>query len=195
MGNLFSVARRISATEGTPFIASDASELKKADKIILPGVGYFRKGMDNLRHSGMNEALQEHALVRRKPILGICLGMQLMADYSEEGDCEGLGWVPAHFEKLPVTDALRYKVPHTGWNQVAVPQDNELFRGIAADAEFYFIHTYGCLEVAPEYLIGHTTYSHRFVSAYGRDHIFGVQFHPEKSHQQGHRLLQNFMDL
>lgn len=195
MGNLFSVARKLSGLGAMPYITNKASDLSRADKIILPGVGHFRQGMDHLHDLGLTDALHEHAVVKKKPVLGICLGMQLMADSSEEGEGKGLGWIQAHFARFRVEDTIRYKVPHTGWNQVDILRQSPLFEGIPDQSEFYFVHSYCCSIVAPEHILCQTSYSYPFVSAYQNENVFGVQFHPEKSHDNGLRLLENFIAL
>lgn len=178
----------------TPVVSSDPSEIQKADKIILPGVGHFKLAMENLAKLDMIDALNEFALVRKKPILGICLGMQLMAKASEEGNTEGLGWIDTAVIRFRVNDTLQYKIPHIGWNQLLIAKDNGLFRNIPDRSEFYFIHAYHYAADGNKDVTGETIYETKFPSAIARENIFGVQFHPEKSQETGISLLENFIN-
>jgi len=195
MGNIHSVSRKLHQLGITATVTSDYKELKKADKIILPGVGHFGKAMENLNQLGLIDTLHEQVLIHQKPILGICLGMQIMAKKSEEGDAQGLGWFDAEVVKFNVDDTLKFKVPHTGWNQVQHQKDSLLTKDIPNLSEFYFVHAYHfqCFDKADE--LHRTDYSYSFVSAIEKNNIFGVQYHPEKSHDAGLQLLKNFAHL
>jgi glutamine amidotransferase len=195
MGNLHSVSKRITKLRSEPVISSVVAEIEKADKIILPGVGHFKKAMDALKHLQLIDVLNEQVLVKKKPILGICLGMQLMAMSSEEGEATGLGWLNAEVKKFKISDSLTYKIPHTGWNQAINKKKSELTKGIADQSEFYFVHGYHMLTHEVSDVLYETVFEYPFISAVERNNIFGVQFHPEKSHDVGNQLLKNFIDL
>ena len=194
-GNLSSIKRCLDRIGARSAVSSRAGAIASADKIILPGVGHFGRAMSSLRESGLLDELNEAVLVKRKPVLGICLGMELMAESSEEGNAEGLGWLKARTIKFRIKDTARHKVPHMGWNGIDVRKPSELLRDVDVDAEFYFAHSYH-LELEDEAdLLTETEYERRFPSNIERENIFGVQYHPEKSHDTGARLLKNFVDL
>lgn len=193
MGNLSSVKKKLRRLKVEPLVSSEPQELLAADKIVLPGVGHFGKAMENLATLNLVEALAESVLERRTPILGICLGMQLMTKRSEEGDAEGLGWFDAEVVRFQVEDRLKYKVPHMGWNQNHNAKQSVLTEGLADSAEFYFVHSYHVRANQREDVLSETDYEYRFASAIEKENIFGVQYHPEKSHDAGEALLQNFL--
>jgi glutamine amidotransferase len=193
MGNLHTVRKSLNRLNLNPVISADPAEIEKADKVILPGVGHFQTAMENLRSLDMIDVLSEFALVKKKPVLGICLGMQLMARVSEEGNAKGLGWLDADVVKFRIKDTLHYKVPHIGWQPITMT-DNLLFKGLSDKDEFYFIHAYHFDNVSPDYITGKTSYESEFVSAVVKENIFGVQFHPEKSHHSGAVVIKNFID-
>lgn len=193
MGNLHSVRRKLSAVGATPVVTSDPARVASADKLVLPGVGHFGKAMRTLAESGLREALDEAVQKRRAPILGICLGMQLLARHSEEGDAEGLGWLDADVVRFRVEDTLRFKVPHMGWNRVDVVRDCALTRDLGPGPELYFVHAYHLVCRDPADILGETEYGYRFPSAVARGNIYGVQFHPEKSHGTGRVILRGFL--
>jgi glutamine amidotransferase len=195
MGNLGSVRRKLEQLDVLAEVTADPDAVKRAEKLVLPGVGHFGEAMSNLKRLGLYEALVEAVLERRVPVLGICLGMQLMARRSEEGSSEGLGWIDAEVVRFAVPDRSRYKVPHIGWGRISVRKQSRLLRGIADDAEFYFVHSYNVRTCAPEIVLADSEYGHDFVSAVERDNLFGVQFHPEKSHHAGALVLRNFVEL
>jgi len=172
-------------------------ELRSADKLVLPGVGSFDAGMERLRTLGLVEALGEAVLGRRTPILGICLGMQLFTRTSEEGNQSGLGWLAADTRRLPVQadDGTRCRLPHMGWAEVAARADSQLFAGAGADERYYFVHSYRV--VCDDHALAAATAEHgvRFTAAIEAPPIFGTQFHPEKSHRFGMRILRNFAAL
>jgi glutamine amidotransferase len=192
MGNLRSVEKGFAAA-GVAGVAitGDARELGLARGIVLPGVGAFRDAAANLASSGLREALLER-VAAGVPLLGICLGMQLLASVGlEDGEWEGLGLVPGRCERL----GGGVKVPHMGWNTVEYPRESPLFAGIEAGSAFYFVHSYHVVPEASGAAIGVTDYGGPFVSAVRSGSVFGVQFHPEKSSERGLALLRNFATI
>ena len=195
MGNLNSVKRKLDKLFAQNIISSDHKDFLQADKIILPGVGHFQMAMENLKNRNLIHALNETVLVKKKPILGICLGMQLMAKQSEEGNSTGLGWFDANIVKFKVLDSLKFKVPHMGWNQINISKPSSLFINVDDHSEFYFVHTYHWKSNNQNDVLNETDYDYTFTSAVEKENIFGVQYHPEKSHDAGEQLLKNFIDL
>ena len=195
MGNLHSVKRKIDKLKANSVITSNPKEILKSDKIILVGVGHFKMAMKNLSQLSLIDSLNEAVLIKKIPVLGICLGMQLMAKKSEEGDVEGLGWIDADIKKIKVEDPIKFKVPHMGWNTVKVIKDSKLMEGISNSSEFYFVHSYFCEANDHSLILNETTYSSIFTSAIEKNNIFGVQYHPEKSHDIGNRVLLNFIKI
>lgn len=195
MGNLHSVQKKLLRLHADVSISSDPKEILAADKLILPGVGHFGKAMENLRRLQLIDTLNEAVLVKGTPILGICLGMQLMAKRSEEGNAEGLAWFDAEIVRFQVEDTLKYKIPHTGWNQVEIKKSSPLMQDIQERAEFYFVHSFHARTSDPSIVLNETQYGYSFVSALEKDNIFGVQYHPEKSHDAGEKLMRNFSSL
>jgi len=176
-------------------VTSSWKEIMESDKIILVGVGHFGKAMDNLKQLDLIDSLTEAVMEKHKPVLGICLGMQLMAKTSEEGDADGLSWIDANVKRIQVSDTVKYKVPHVGWNQIIKMKDSALMKGVGNADEFYFAHSYHMDVFDSNLILNVTEYSNKFVSGIERDNIFGVQYHPEKSHDAGDILLSNFVDL
>jgi imidazole glycerol-phosphate synthase subunit HisH len=194
MGNLHSVKRKLDRIGVHGQITSDPGEVLRADKLILPGVGHFGKAMEYLAALGLVPALQEAVLDRRTPILGICLGMQLFARHSQEGDVEGLGWIDADVTRFAIDDA-RLKVPQMGWNGVRVARPDPVLHGVTEETEFYFVHAYHLVCRDSADVLCETDYGYPFTSVVQRDNLYGVQFHPEKSHEAGEALLRNFLYL
>ena len=194
-GNLNSVKRTLSRVGVTTILTSSADDIRTADKIIMPGVGHFGRAMESLEKLGIVDALNEAVLERRTPVLGICLGMELMAKTSEEGDSCGLGWLDAETVRFDIPREQRFKVPHMGWNQVDVKKPSRLMKDIDPTAEFYFAHSYHLNANDAADVLCETEYGIRFPSAIEKDNIFGVQYHPEKSHDAGAELLKNFVEL
>ena len=169
-------------------IVTTPEELRGVDRIILPGVGTFDNGMKNLKDSGLFDELNTQVLINNKPVLGICLGMQLLMDKSEEGKLDGLGWIKGECKKFRFVDKS-LKIPHMGWN-VASPITNELCDN---DSRFYFVHSYYVKCDEKDNIMLKTNYGMEFVSGVSKDNIFGVQFHPEKSHKYGMDLMKKFI--
>ena len=195
MGNLHSVKKKLDRLKTTSSITSNPRDIIKADKIILVGVGHFAKAMKNIQELDLLDALSEVAIIKKKPVLGICLGMQLMAKDSEEGNTEGLGWLDANVRKMQVDDTLKFKIPHTGWNKITQSKKSHLMKGIPELSEFYFVHSYYLRPNETSNILNETEYCFKFTSAIEKDNIFGVQYHPEKSHDVGEVLLKNFISL
>lgn len=172
-------------------IARDEEELSRATKIILPGVGAFDYAMQRLNASSMRETLEKLVLEEKVPVMGICVGMQIMAKRSEEGMSEGLGWFDAEVLKFDDTKLL---VPEMGWNSVE-HDDNAIFKGLEEHSRFYFLHSYYFKCHNGRNVIGTSDYGVTFASAVNDGNIYGIQFHPEKSHSNGVRLLENFAKL
>ncbi|MFC2136160.1 imidazole glycerol phosphate synthase subunit HisH [Bacteroidota bacterium] len=195
MGNLRSVYNKFKKMNVECLISSDFNDLERADKLILPGVGHFKYGMQKLTELNLLETLNKKVMERKTPILGICLGTQLFAKHSEEGDCIGLGWIDAEVVKFNVSDKIKYKVPHVGWNNVKIYNANLLGEAIVPEDQFYFVHSYHLRSNNHNEVWMTTIYDYEFVSAVHRDNIYGTQFHPEKSHDCGYELLKKFAEL
>mgnify|MGYP001231687840 FL=1 len=196
MGNIHSIVKKIKHLGGDVFVSSNSDEILKSDKIILSGVGHFKQAMNNLRKSKLIDTLNQAALVQKKPILGICLGMQLMGIKSEEGgDIEGLSWINANVKRIKVSDTIKYKVPHMGWNEINIRKESPLMNGVGDKSEFYFSHSYYMDVHESDLILNETEYFSRFVSAIESQNIFGVQYHPEKSHEAGDIILSNYVNM
>lgn len=177
-------------------IASSPDELLDADRIILPGVGAFDWAMSRLNESGMRDALEEAVVGKGKLVLGICVGMQMMAKRSDEGVLDGLGWIDAEVKKFDhVSFTQKTHLPHMGWNDVAPRSAEGLFRNLGSGARFYFLHSYYFLPHNQDQVLAVTDYNGCYASSVCSGNLFGVQFHPEKSHQWGIQLLKNFVEL
>lgn len=194
MGNLGSIANMIKKVGGKAEICSDPGGIANADKLILPGVGAFDHGMRSLQESGLREAMEGAVLRRCVPVLGICLGMQLMLASSEEGQMAGLGWIAGRATRFQ-GGAAALRVPHMGWNSVRPVRDNPLLPAGDVTQRFYFVHSYKVECDDPADAIGVSEYGGQFCSAFGRGNIFGVQFHPEKSHAYGMAMFKRFLEL
>jgi len=191
--NLDSVARAVEECGAQPQITSRPEDLRGCDRLIIPGVGAFGKAMENLRRDGMDQAIRLERERRALPVLGICLGMQLLAEASEEGgDCEGLGLIPGRVVRLERADA-RERVPHVGWNEIEIMAQHPLLAGLATGANFYFVHSYHLRCARQADVLAQTPYCGRFASIVAQDDVMGVQFHPEKSQKAGFHLLRNFL--
>lgn len=196
LGNKSSILRVFDRLKSSTKLSSDPLEILAADKIILPGVGHFSQGMKNLEEMGLISVLNEAVLVKKIPVLGICLGMQLMTNFSEEGNIKGLGWVNA--ETLKIKTSL--KIPHVGWNTLNIKNSNSILKNITETDQFYFVHSYSIHCNEAQDVLSTTLYSEDpksfgFVSSFQKGNIFGTQFHPEKSHSQGLKIIQNFINV
>jgi glutamine amidotransferase len=177
-------------------ITDNPADIARADRCVLPGVGAFTLAMNRICKSGLNDAIFEFVRELQRPLLGICLGMQLIGDHGEEGQgARGLGLLPARAVRLQPKDATE-RIPHIGWNELVLPEvGTGLFAEIPSGTDFYFVHSYHMVCDRPEDVLATTPYCGEFVSAVGRDNLLGVQFHPEKSQRAGIRLLQNFLSI
>lgn len=195
MCNLDSVARAIEECGGDPLVTDQAKDFEVATHIILPGVGAFPDAMRNIRQRSLDKILAEQVLGKQIPFLGICLGMQLLATKGWEiEETAGLGWIEGEVCRFePVGNDTR--IPHIGWNEVMCTQKSPLFEGIPFSKDFYFVHSYYFSCSNEQEILARTPYCGEFVSAVGRELIFGVQFHPEKSQRLGFQVLKNFLSI
>ena len=199
MGNLASVRRTFEKCGvNNVVISDDIKEIEHCDKVVLPGVGAFSNAMDRLVKTGWKKTLKSACGENKKPLLGICLGMQLLADTGDENEkgtaVEGMGLVPGQVKRLEAIE-LHEKIPHVGWNEVAFSNSSSLFEDIKSNSDFYFVHSYHMVPEKEETIIGYTPYCGQFVSAIEQDNVFGVQFHPEKSSRSGIQLIKNFIRI
>jgi glutamine amidotransferase len=191
IGNLRSVEKAFESLGAEVLITSDVHTILGAERVVLPGVGAFGDGMQGLQAIGLVEPLKD-LVARRTPVLGICLGMQLLFEESEEhGRTSGLGLLPGKVRRF---ESSALKVPQTGWNLLIKERQSDLLQGLANDAYAYFNHSYYC-DAASEDMLASADYGVRFAAVVGRDNLYGVQFHPEKSQQVGLKILQNFLEL
>jgi glutamine amidotransferase len=196
VGNIFAFQNVYKRLDIPTKIAKTQEDLSDAKKLILPGVGSFDYAMLQLNASGMREKLDDLVLEKKIPVIGICVGMQMMGNRSDEGKLEGLKWIDS--EILKFDESLiqhRTKLPHMGWNEVAPIKNHPLFIGLEKEAIFYFLHSFYFKCIDPKDSIALSDYGISFSSAVNRDNIYGIQFHPEKSHQYGEKLLHNFAKL
>jgi glutamine amidotransferase len=194
LGNPKSIKNMLSYLGIDAVISDDLNVLKTANRIILPGVGHFAHGMNQLDTLGISDIIKEHALTAQRPILGICLGMQLMTNFSEEGDVDGLGLIDAQTKKFQLQDKS-LKIPHMGWNEVSWQKESPILNSLYEKPRYYFVHSYFVECNNQNDVLGTSHYGQDFVSVFQHDNIIGMQFHPEKSHQFGMELLQNFTKL
>ena len=177
-------------------IAQTAQDIMNAERLILPGVGHFDHAMLQLNRSGMRDAIDKQVLVNKIPVIGICVGMQMMSQRSEEGSEMGLGWIDAEVRKLDDSKINQItKLPHMGWNEVILEKSTDLLCDIRPNSVFYFLHSYYFHCNDSENILATTNYGHNFTSIACRDNIYGIQFHPEKSHNVGQKLLENFSKI
>lgn len=194
-GNAGSVLRMIDKAQGDAQIITTAHQVLNATQLILPGVGAFDHGMTQLRSRGLVEALNEVALVRRIPVLGICLGMHLMCRTSEEGEQTGLGWVDATVCKFPPASQTGMKVPHMGWNTLSLKRPGTLLPPTEQERRYYFVHSYYVKCGQASDIVATTDYGQEIVAAFEHDNLMGMQFHAEKSHRFGLDLISRFVRL
>jgi glutamine amidotransferase len=196
VGNIFAFQNVYKRLNIPTKIAKTSDDLEDAEKLILPGVGSFDYAMNQLNNSGIREKLDQLVLENKIPIIGICVGMQMMGNRSDEGKSNGLGWIDADILKFDENLIKhRTKLPHMGWNDVVPVTNHPLFEGLEKDAIFYFLHSFYFKAKNLTESIAVSHYGITFTSAVNNDNIFGIQFHPEKSHQNGEKLLHNFAKL
>lgn len=195
VGNIGSVLNMIKKVGGQAIASSSLSDIERAEKLLLPGVGSFDNAIRRLSNLGLPEVLRKR-VEDGATLLGICLGMQLLADSSEEGRLPGLGLVPGEVKRFDFgRENAHLKVPHMGWNYVRPVTPHILSRGLEDDARFYFVHSYFFQPEHPDNILFKTNYGNEFASGVKRGNVVGVQFHPEKSHRFGMQLLKNFIEL
>lgn len=195
LGNILAFSNMYKRLNVDASIAKSADELRGASKLILPGVGAFDHAMQLLNRSGMRLQLDELVLSQRIPVLGICVGMQILANSSDEGRERGLGWVPGNVKGFKTLQQPDLILPHMGWNDVEPKASSRLFAGLEADARFYFLHSFYFHCDRQDDVAATSRYGIDFSCAVHADNVYGVQFHPEKSHHFGAQLLKNFADL
>lgn len=195
LGNVKAFANVYKMLDIPAIIVTKPHDLIKVSRVIMPGVGAFDHAMKCLQDSGMREMLDEIVLHQQVPVLGICVGMQMLTNSSEEGVSPGLKWINGDVKKIVSSFNNSIYVPHMGWNDVKPLNNNELFRGLNDDSRFYFLHSYYVHCQRNEDVIAVTNYGGEFACAVNHENVFGVQFHPEKSHRYGMQLLKNFSEL
>lgn len=192
-GNIQAIANIYNRVGVAYKIVSNSKEISTVDKLILPGVGAYDATIKVLQNSGLKDALNTEVLEKKKPVLGICVGMQIMGNGSEEGNLSGLGWINGYVRKFDITKIpQKPHLPHMGWNNIELSRPHSLFNEIDDDLGFYFVHSYFFAAKSNENILARTDYGGLFASVISEDKIFGVQFHPEKSHSNGIKLLTNF---
>ncbi len=194
MGNLRSVQKAFERIGVHVKISGISEEILGAEKLVLPGVGHFEQGMKNIKSKGLFDVLNTAVLDTKTPIIGICLGMQLMTEFSEEGNCDGFGWIKGKTKRFAF-NSNGLKIPHMGWNNLSVRNTDSLYKGITEDNFFYFVHSYYVTCDNDTDILAETYYGNSFVSSFHKENIFGCQFHPEKSHDKGLQILKNFTDM
>lgn len=193
IGNLRSILSKFERMKIEASISDREEDIERADKLVLPGIGHFGAGMTNLASSGLIPLLEDKVIRRKTPVLGICLGMQLLMNGSDESPLSGLGWIPGETRKFRLTlESKTLRVPHMGWNTFRPAQKSPLLIDIAGDARFYFAHSYFVNPDEPDVVVATSWHGNDFTSMLQRGNIYGTQFHPEKSHQAGLQIIRNF---
>ena len=177
-------------------VTSDIKKIKSSDKIVLPGQGSFKSCVDSLNSiDGLVDTLKEFAITNNKPLLGICVGLQMFADIGyEEAETKGLGWIPGKVSKIDNQNG-RFKLPHIGWNEIEIRKESKLFMDIKNQSHMYFVHSYEFVPEDKSVILATTDYSSKIVCAVERNNLFGTQFHPEKSDKSGLKIIDNFLKL
>jgi glutamine amidotransferase len=196
VGNLGSIVNMLKKAGAKAQASSDPNDLRQAEKLILPGVGAFDAGMKKLNETGLVPVLNELVLDKKVPVIGLCLGMQLMTKRSEEGTEAGLGWIDAETVRFKFgAENAHLKVPHMGWNTLDICRPHPLVADLGAEPRFYFVHSYHIVCVDESDIVANTDYGYPLAAVINRGNILGAQFHPEKSHTFGMQLLRNFAEL
>ena len=192
-GNVGSVYRTVNRLKFPAVCSSDVDDILQASHIIMPGVGHFGHAMKRLKENNLIDTLNESVLIKKIPVLGICLGMQLMGRFSEEGNAEGLGWFDAEVLRFQFNDKKVFKTPHVGWNSIESNKKSVFFNGLNTEDQFYFVHSYYVKCKFKEDVLATSHYEQTFTSVIQKENMLGVQFHPEKSFDAGDFLLRNFL--
>lgn len=197
MGNAGSVLNMIKRAGGSAVISAEPDVIALADKLLLPGVGSFDKGIDNLKSAAFFSTLERKVMEDKTPFLGICLGMQMLFEKSEEGELSGLGWIKGKVKRFDFTEGSlnALKIPHMGWNVVYPAKDNALLPSDEQELRYYFVHSYHVVCDDPCDVLAYSHYGYDFTCAVQHNNIYGAQFHPEKSHRFGMALIKNFIEL
>jgi len=198
-GNISSVInsfKEVAQNKAIIEVTSDLNKIKFSDKIVLPGQGSFKSCVDALNKiSGLNDALNEFVLVNKKPLLGICVGLQMFADVGyEETETKGLGWISGKVSKID-NQSGKYKLPHIGWNQINILKDSKIFKQVENNSHMYFVHSYEFVPTDKTVISATTDYSTKVVCSVEKENLFGTQFHPEKSDKTGLKIINNFINL
>lgn len=195
MGNVGSIVNMLKRVGAEATVSSDEAVVRSADRLILPGVGAFDRGMKNLNDSGLVPTLSEKVLNQKTPFLGICIGMHLLTEGSEEGGLPGLGWIKGETVRFKfAAEGNGHKIPHMGWNTLTVKKPNKLLASMDEEPRFYFVHSYHLRCDAAD-VLATTCHGYEFPSAVAKGNILGTQFHPEKSHKFGMKILKNFAEF
>ncbi len=198
LGNIQAFANLYNKLNIEFMFAKTPSDLSKASKIILPGVGAFDYAIDKLNNSGLRETLDDLVLNKELPVIGICVGMQIMADVSDEGSAHGLGWIPGqvkHFKRNSLANENNFPLPHMGWNNLTLQVEHDLTKDFDKDKLFYFLHSYYFEAQDNRHVLATADYGFDYACIVGHKNIYGIQCHPEKSHHNGVTLLKNFASL
>ncbi len=196
MGNILSVLSALRYLGATPEVSCDPDAVSRAHLLVLPGVGSFRRAMESLRASGLDQAIHRAVNDRESRLLGICLGMQLLGTFgTEDGETEGLGLVDQRVDAFTPSELAGLKTPHIGFSSVTAAPESKLFAGLPADSDFYFVHSYRMPSPIPDTVVSCSHHGVSFAAAVEKDHVFGAQFHPEKSQTNGLIVLRNFLNL
>ncbi|MDP3791537.1 MAG: imidazole glycerol phosphate synthase subunit HisH [Candidatus Omnitrophota bacterium] len=192
-GNVNSVYNAFKSFHDSVMVSNDAKDMEKATHLVLPGVGAFKAAIDKIKKMPTFELLEYSVLNKKKMFLGICVGMQVLADVGHEhGSCDGLGWIPGAVKRI---NAPNLSLPHVGWNNIRVVRKSPLLEGMSDNTDFYYVHSYHLEPLNSEEMMASSNYGEEFAAIVNRDNIYGVQFHPEKSQKAGIMLLKNFMSL
>ena len=195
MGNIRSVTKAFKKLNAPFVVSNNAGDIKKASHLVLPGVGAFGDGMKNLENLNLIPLLEEQVLTKKRPFLGICVGMQLLAsEGTEHGNHQGLGWIKGVVRRFNVNEK-QYKVPHIGWNDITIKKKQPLFEDIENGSDFYFVHSYHLAPDDKNVIAATCDYGEEFVAAIQQENIFGLQFHPEKSQASGIQIIKNFIGI
>ncbi|MGX9389286.1 imidazole glycerol phosphate synthase subunit HisH [Nitrobacteraceae bacterium UC4446_H13] len=193
-GNVASIANMIARVGGKAVITRDHDVLRKATKIVLPGVGAFDTAITNLHSFGLHDLLNELVLAQRKPVLGVCLGAQIIGKGSEEGRLPGFGWLDFELIRFRAPEGGKLRVPHMGWNTVELKRESSIFSNVPEPMRFYFVHSYYMAARDSSITLATTRYGNEFTSVAGKDNVIAMQFHPEKSHKYGMAIYRHFVE-